>query len=104
MRVFLDDEREPYMVYEDEASRRGWAIARTVEVAMDLLRTGAVTEISLDHDLGAGNKTGYDLCKWMTQERTWPAVVRIHSANPVGAENMEREYAFYMRYRGGQNG
>ena len=43
MRVWLDDA---------PAAPEGWVHVRTPEEAIDLLRAGAVEEISLDHDLG----------------------------------------------------
>ena len=43
MKVFLDDERIP---------PGDWVLVRWPEEAIDLLKTGKVSEISLDHDLG----------------------------------------------------
>ena len=80
------------------------------------LEQGLVTDISLDHDMGAcaactaagatsarmtrrGNTfyhycphvpSGYDLCMWMEETGRWPrGSVRVHSANPAGAERMQ---------------
>src|SRR5439155_2676500 len=46
MKVWLDDRRSPY---PDPDS---WTWVRTPAEAIELLKTGEVTEISLDHDLG----------------------------------------------------
>ena len=46
-----------------------------------------VEVISLDHDLGE-EKTGYDVVKFMAEENIWPSVVKVHSMNPVGRDNM----------------
>jgi hypothetical protein len=54
--VWLDDVRP---------APRGWRRARTPDEAINLLRTGRVTELSLDHDLGliteGREATGYDV-------------------------------------------
>src|SRR5512132_2943655 len=43
MKVWLDDER---------SAPAGWVRVRTPEETIELLRSGAVEELSLDHDLG----------------------------------------------------
>jgi len=105
MKLFLDDEREPYMIFADDDGSlttewRTWAIARTVGTAIELLETGRVEEISLDHDLGDGHRTGYDLCKWMSANDRWPVVVHFHSMNPIGVKNMVFEYRSYLKHKG----
>ncbi len=53
MRVFLDDER---------ATPDGWVRVYWPAEAIALLKTGAVEELSLDHDLGDDERgTGYDV-------------------------------------------
>lgn len=47
MKVFLDDER---------AAPAGWVLARWPDEAIELLRQGGVTHLSLDHDLGDDRK------------------------------------------------
>ena len=70
-----------------------------MEEAIQLLETGLVAFISLDHDLGLENnlfgeeRSGYTVAKWIEQkayegvlpELNWA----IHSANPVGRNRME---------------
>lgn len=90
MKVYLDDIRD---------TPTGWTRAYNAWEAIDLLRTGQVKEISLDHDLGdeptsAGygeNRnpgTGYNVCLWMVENNVFPATIYIHSKNPVGKQNM----------------
>jgi len=106
MKLWVDDYRP---------APRGWRCVRSVAAAKVYLEQGLVTDISLDHDMGAcpacttagrhiGRMTrrrntfydycphvpsGYDLCTWMEQTGRWPrASVRVHSANPVGAQRM----------------
>lgn len=76
-----------------------WEIARTAEEAYRLIREAAKAEqemvVSLDHDLGEDIPTGYDLLNWLekdiaTEEGFRPVIAfRIHSANPVGRQNMD---------------
>lgn len=86
MKLYLDDLREP--------KTTGWLIARDVETALKLFKTGLVTEMSLDHDLGENALTGYDFLREVeelvvTQGYTLP-MCNIHSANPVGVSRMNQ--------------
>jgi hypothetical protein len=106
MKLWVDDHRP---------APRGWRRVRSVAAAKVYLEQGLVTDISLDHDMGAcpactaagrhiGRMThrtntfynfcphvpsGYDLCLWMERTRRWPrGSVCVHSANPAGAKRM----------------
>lgn len=91
MRIWLDDFRE---------APPGWVRAFTPEEVIGLLRTGRVTELSLDHDLGlrtaTGERTGYDVLLWLEGEvgsGRWTAPlpgITIHTGNPVGRVRMAR--------------
>ncbi len=108
MKLFVDDVREPNDPYgvtafrwmergpEYDAELKSWTVARTFAEAVEHLESGHVKEISLDHDLGE-EKTGYDLCKWMTANKCWPGVVHFHTANPIGAKNMADEWEHYKK-------
>lgn len=80
--IWLDDERpmpEGFHIH-----------ARTAEEAMDAIKGGGVSVVSLDHDLGdEPNGTGYDVAKFVEEGAFLgtvpPMEVRVHSANPVGA-------------------
>ena len=100
MKVWLDDVRP---------APAGWIRATTPEGAIELLRSGEVGELSLDHDLGLdtgeAERSGYSVLLWLEREvaeRRWlfplPAI-RIHSANPVGRARMERAVASIERLR-----
>lgn len=53
MKIYLDDERQ---------TPEGWHRVYWPEKAIALLKQGAVTEISLDHDIGDDDHgTGYDV-------------------------------------------
>lgn len=85
MKVFLDDER---------AAPEGWAPARWPDEAISLLRSGEVTHLSLDHDLGDDRHgTGYDVLLWIEREVVLhsyapPEHIWIHSANPAARQRM----------------
>ncbi len=86
MKVFLDDIRE---------APAGWVRTRTADETVELLKSGKVRELSLDHDLGidprAGN--GYDVLLWIERQVVTndftPPVIVVHSANPAAAEKMK---------------
>ena len=53
----------------------------------------AVTVVSFDHDLGDDSESGYDVLTWIERRVAegyrFPGEMRVHSANPVGRQNME---------------
>lgn len=83
MKIYLDDIRD---------CPDGFILCRTAEEAIALIKTGQVTFISFDHDLGT-ELTGYDVAKFieeayiMGELKLFPQW-RIHSANPVGVRNI----------------
>jgi hypothetical protein len=91
MKVWLDDVRE---------APDGWVHVTTPEEAIDLLLSGEVEEVSLDHDLGLATpdaeRTGYHVLAWLEKAVATGAWVQpipmigIHSANPVGRQRMAR--------------
>jgi hypothetical protein len=98
MWVFLDDIRP---------CPNGWTPARTYDEAIELLKSGRVVGMSFDHDLGLvtefGEKTGYDVLKWIEEQVIMhdfcpPIEMTIHSANPVGHQNMRRAIESIRRY------
>ncbi len=66
--------------------------AKTASQALALLRTGEVIEMSLDHDLGKTDETGYDVAKWIEEQAhagtLKPIRCKVHSQNPAGARNI----------------
>lgn len=85
MKLYLDDKRTPQ-------TSLGWdIICRTAESAMQIVKTGVVTEISFDHDLGAG-RSGYDvalLIEFLASKKLIPKMKwNVHSSNPPGANNI----------------
>ena len=97
MKVFLDDLR---------AAPEGWKLVRWPNEAIELLKTGEVTEISLDHDLGDDVRgTGSDVILWMEQaivDRYFPPImkiplIKVHSANTSARLKMEAGIASIYR-------
>lgn len=63
-----------------------WVPALTSAEAIDLLASRSWATMSLDHDLG-GDDTTRRVVLWLCEHPDrWPAVVRVHTANPVGRE------------------
>jgi hypothetical protein len=85
MKVFLDDERPV---------PDGWVLARWPDEVIELLRTGTVTHLSLDHDLGDDERgTGYDVVLWIEEavaiHAFVPPVITVHSANSSARQKMQ---------------
>ena len=86
IKLFIDDIRDPL--------DNSWVIIRDPEIAINIISTTSIDVISLDHDLGEGKKTGYDIIKRI-EEKCYkdnsfiPPKISIHSANPVGRANIE---------------
>lgn len=59
--------------------------------------------ISFDHDLG-GSLTGYDVAKYIVENKCNVTGFAVHSMNPVGAQNiidLLTHYGYYkMKWRG----
>lgn len=110
MKLWLDDIRDPHTAL---FGKWDWVWAKTADEAIRWLRTGDVTQASLDHDLTDeqmelggylgkvyedGHKSGYDVVCWLEQHpEFWPREgVTVHSANPAGRARMlqviERHY------------
>lgn len=77
MKVYLDDER---------ATPESWTRVYWPIEAIELLQTGQVTELSLDHDLGDDARgTGYDVVLRVEEQVAMrgfvPPTIVVHSAN-----------------------
>jgi len=85
MKVYLDDER---------TTPEGWIRVYWPDEAIELLKSGDVTEISLDHDLGDDERgTGYDVLLWIEEQVVLhgfvPPKLSVHSANVSAKLKME---------------
>ena len=105
-KLYLDDIRTP----KDPT----YVISRTINDAQNLVLTcGVPGFISFDHDLGMDNEgnllpTGYDFAKWLVEmdmdgyiDIPRDFFFTVHSANPVGAKNIQvylNQYLFIKEY------
>jgi len=92
MKVWLDDERE---------APEGWIWEKDPWDVIDMLASGKVTDISLDHDLGVEN-TGYTVLAWLESMVVRDIIkkmpkIEIHTANPIGRERMEEAVKSIMK-------
>jgi len=100
MKVYLDDERE---------TPSGWVRVYWPDQAIELLKTGKVIEISLDHDLGDDNRgTGYDVILWIEKAVMMhgfkPPRIGVHSANPSAGRKMVLGIASIEKHAGKSGG
>ena len=85
MKVFLDDER---------VTPEGWVRTYWPDEVIALLKSGEVSEVSLDHDLGDDERgTGYDVILWIEEAVVTrgfvPPKMSVHSANSSARQKME---------------
>jgi hypothetical protein len=85
MQVYLDDERPP---------PEGWTRTFWPDETIALLKTGLVTQLSLDHDLGDDQRgTGYDVVLWIEEAVATgaftPPHINVHSANSSARTKMQ---------------
>lgn len=93
MKVYLDDERQTPL---------GWVRAFWPEDVIELLSTGSVDELSLDHDLGDDDHgTGYTVLLWLEEQVALngmiPPEIHVHSANSSARLKMEAAIASIER-------
>lgn len=102
--LFLDDLRMP------PKDGRTWIIARSMADAIHCIDTlGMPVHISFDHDLGNNVPSGKDLANWLVdyimdhKYTVIPFTWQVHSANPVGADNIRKLFdGFEQSYFGNQ--
>jgi hypothetical protein len=96
IRLWLDDERDPKDRYvKSHFGSDGEEVwVKTAQQAISRLRQNDVESMSLDHDLGPGAGTGYDVAKWIEEQAFLGTLPRltwfVHSLNIVGRLEMTR--------------
>lgn len=96
--LYVDDLRDP-----PEGDGIEWIVTRNFHMAICWLEGTPFKVVSLDHDIASfyGNKemTGRDILNWLIARKLeggyTPAIVRVHSANPVGCATMEEDIQRY---------
>lgn len=99
-KLYLDDFRNP--------PDSSWNVVRSYDAFVDFIKNYGVPDIiSFDHDLADEHypvssgyftealpydiykeKTGYHCAKWLVENELHVKEFRVHSMNPVGAENI----------------
>lgn len=94
-KLFLDDLRNP--------KSNDWVVVRSYDEFVECIKiNGCPSHISFDHDLGEG-KTGYDAAKFLVELDLDTKCIpnnfnfNVHSANPIGAKNIEMLLDNYIR-------
>lgn len=99
-KLFLDDTRDP--------KNRNWKVVRNyAEFVKCIIDIGLPSMVSFDHDLGdivdGKELTGYDCAKWLVEHCIDNDVdlpnFKVHSANPVGVQNITAYLKNYKAHR-----
>lgn len=95
-RMYIDDERVAPPGFD--------VVARSSQEAIDYMRANGIPSfISFDHDLG-GNDIAMKVVRWMIDyvldggDIPSDFEFEVHSANPVGAENIRRTLSRFLRH------
>lgn len=100
MKLWVDDIRP---------APKGWVWAKTINDIVKYMYTNFkdVKIISLDHDLGYDDVTGYTIACSIEQlvrdGKIKQIVMRSHSANPVGAQKIRATAEAIKRYQNDSN-
>ena len=101
--LFLDDERFPANSFPPHGE--GHIVRSYQEAVLFVKENGMPSYITFDHDLGT-ELTGYDFAKFLVEEdlngNSLPPnfSFAIHSANPVGANNITELLNSYLKFKG----
>lgn len=91
--LYVDDIRFP-KVWQNKLDKV--TVARTYEQAIKNLVVHKFDVVDLDHDL-AEEKTGYDIVKFMVENEIFAPTIYLHTANPVGRNNMKQLLERYTK-------
>ncbi|OBZ18180.1 cell division protein FtsJ [Bacillus sp. FJAT-27264] len=77
-------------VYMDDYRKRpeGFALARTTEECLILLRDCEVDILSLDYDMGPDDHNGGEVAKRIVLEGLFPRSIFLHTSSPWGRKEM----------------
>jgi len=90
--IYIDDMRQPFIHNAIWVKSYDEAVA-AMRNAVEVMNMPITLTIDFDHDLGE-EKTGYDFAKWLI-EQNYIGKFRIHSMNPVGANNIRQLLKHY---------
>ena len=86
--LWIDDEREA------PAAADFWAKSYDEAIKIFKDNEDKIFIVDFDHDLG-GDKTGYDVAKYIVEEDISVAAYKIHSMNPIGRANIDQLLLHY---------
>jgi len=93
MKIWLDDIRQ---------APHGFIHVKNLAELKALLtaQSEPIEIMSFDHDLGEDTPSGYEIIKWLAEHHLdrWPKEIQVHSANPVGRDNI-LAFADFIRRR-----
>lgn len=110
-KLFLDDIRTIEMVY-DKSQESEFDIVRTYKAFIQYIKANGLPEfISFDNDLGLDEEgkvapDGYAAAKWLVYESNLDLKdlkFKVHSANPVAAEQIKGLLNNYIAYLNNEN-
>lgn len=88
--LFVDDSTDRWQQYSEIVKNLNWNAAWAIDynAATNGFGYRKYDIVFLDHDLGEGKMTGYDVAKFMVEHNIKVGLVVIHTMNPVGADNI----------------
>lgn len=104
MKIYLDDERST-----PEGWYRCYHVWEVIKLLEENQQTNQIEVLSLDHDLGSGEPTGYEVLLWLEEKIAnspnfqLPERILVHSANPVGKDKMKAAICSIFRLKQKQN-
>ncbi|WP_334077260.1 cyclic-phosphate processing receiver domain-containing protein [Paenibacillus sanfengchensis] len=77
-------------VYMDDFRRcpEGFTLVRSVDECLELLRVAEVDILSLDYDMGPGEKTGSDAAAAIAREGLYARKIYLHTSSMYGKKSM----------------
>ena len=104
-RIYLDDERSPKTESFDHICRNKAQLEQVIDKL--IANKEQIGYISFDHDLGEYEPTGMDITKYLCSVDIEYNILsndytfNVHSANPVGAENIRCYMNNYLNFKEG---
>lgn len=85
--LILEDSVERYSQFQNQLEGH-LCFVHDAHSAIGALQKNEWDVVFLDHDLGEGNGTGYDVACWLEEHEEHMPIVVVHSSNPVGAKRI----------------
>lgn len=97
--------KKMFSLLVDDQRTLAWADTHSIcgEDALPILKSGMVTDLYLDNDMGIGNMEGHEVAAYMVENNIRPKRVIIVSSNPVAAERIMKYFKLDMGYEISRN-